>query len=134
MGTADVNGRVLVLRPEVVATVIEEGAVLLNLDTNDFYEVNASGWAILQLFEGGATREQVMERCAQWGAPANDGPIAAFLEVLVGDGLVAPSEWPAASAEITLSTAWAAPTIEKAPEALQRIVRSPFDPTLPLAE
>ena len=125
---------VLVLRPEVVGTVIEGGAVLLNLDTNDFYEVNTSGWAILQLFEGGATRDQVMERCQQWGAPANDVAVATFLDVLVRDVLVAPSDWPASTADVTPATAWSAPTIEKAPEALQRIVRSPFDPTLPLAE
>jgi hypothetical protein len=134
MATPEVNGRVLVLRPEVVATVIEEGAVLLNLDTNDFYEVNASGWAIVKLFEGGATRDQVMERCAEWGAPAGDGAVAGFLEVLIRDALVAPSEWPAASDGVALDTPWSAPTIEKSPEALQRIVRSPFDPTLPLAE
>ena len=134
MATPGVNGRVLVLRPEVVATVIEGGAVLLNLDTNDFYEVNASGWAILQLFEGGATREQVMEHCARWGAPADDGVVASFLEVLIGDVLVVPSEWPAASGDVVFTTAWSAPTIEKAPEALQRLVQSPFDPTLPLAE
>lgn len=125
---------VLVLRPEVVATVIEEGAVLLNLDTNDFYEVNRSGWAILQLFEGGTTLAQAQEYCRQWGAPPDDAAVAAFLDVLINDVLVAPSEWPAATAAITPPAPWSAPTIQKAPEALQRIVRSPFDPTLPLAE
>jgi hypothetical protein len=125
---------VLVLRPEVVATVIEDGAVLLNLDTNDFYEVNRSGWAILQLFEGGARRDEVMQRCVQWGAPDDDPSVAKFVEVLVSDTLIVASEWPASDAEVALDVAWSAPTIEKAPEALQRIVRSPFDPTLPLAE
>lgn len=125
---------VLVLRPEVVGTVIEDGAVLLNLETNDFYEVNASGWAILQLFEGGAKRDQVIQQCRQWGAPADDAAVASFLDVLIRDVVIVPSEWPASTAEVTLTTAWSAPTIEKAPEALQRIVRSPFDPTLPLAE
>jgi hypothetical protein len=76
----------------------------------------------------------VLERCAQWGAPAGDGAVARFLDVLIGDGLVAPSEWPAANPDVGLDAAWSAPTIEKSPEALQRIVRSPFDPTLPLAE
>ncbi len=125
---------VLVLRPEVVATVVEDGAVLLNLDSNDFYEVNHSGWAILQLFEAGASREQVLQRCEQWGAAAADANVARFLDVLVKDVLVVPSEWPAANAEVAAAATWSAPTIEKAPEALQRIVRSPFDPTLPLAE
>jgi hypothetical protein len=128
------GGDVLLLRPEVVGTVVEDGAVLLNLDTNDFYEVNHSGWAIVQLFEAGTSRAQVAERCRQWGAAeADDAAVVKFLDVLIGDRLVVPSEWPASSAEVALA-AWAAPTIDKAPEALQRIVRSPFDPTLPLAE
>jgi len=130
----DTDAGVLVLRSEVVGAVIEDGAVLLNLETNDFYEVNNTGWAILQLFEGGATRDQVMHHCEQWGAPANDVAVSTFLDTVVSNALVIPSEWPAATAEVTLATAWSAPTIEKAPEALQRIVRSPFDPTLPLAE
>lgn len=131
---SEAQAGVLVLRPEVVATVIEEGAVLLNLDSNDFYEVNRSGWAILQLFEGGTTLEHAQERCRQWGAPPDDASVGAFLDVLVKDVLVAPSEWPATTAEVAAPAAWSAPTIQKAPEALQRIVRSPFDPTLPLAE
>jgi len=125
---------VLVLRPEVVATVIEQGAVLLNLDTSDFYEVNASGWAIVQLFEGGITLEHALQRCREWGAPQDDTAAAAFLDVLVKDALVTPSEWPAAPSDTTSSPPWVAPTIAKTPQALQRIVRSPFDPTLPLAE
>ena len=125
---------VLVLRPEVVGTVIEDGAVLLNLDTNNFYEVNATGWAILQLFEGGAARDQVMQRCQQWGAPSDDPAVAKFVDVLIRDALVVRSDWPASTADVTFSSGWTPPTIDKAPEALQRIVRSPFDPTLPLAE
>jgi len=128
------DAEVLVLRPAIVATVIEDGAVLLNLDTNDFYEVNSSGWTILQLFEGGVTLDEVKERCRQWGAAADDAAVATFIDVLVKDVLVARSEWPAATADITPQAVWSTPTIQKAPEALQRIVRSPFDPTLPLAE
>ncbi len=132
---AETEAGVLILRPEVVASVIEHGAVLLNLETNDFYEVNPSGWAILQMFEGGADCEQVRRRCQAWGAAADDPAVTRFLDVLIGDRLVIRSEWPASDAEITLQDgAWSAPTIEKAPEALQRVVRSPFDPTLPLAE
>jgi len=131
---AETESGVLVLRSEVVGAVIEDGAVLLNLDTNDLYEVNTTGWAIVQLFEGGTRRDQVMQRCEQWGAPCNDPTVSRFLDVVIGDGLVAPSEWPASTAEIPLAGAWSAPTIEKVPDALQRIVRSPFDPTLPLAE
>ena len=111
---------VLVLRPEVVATVIEDGAVLLNLETNDFYEVNTTGWAILQLFEGGAQRDQVMQRCQQWGAPVKDPAVAKFVDVLVSDALVVRSEWPASDAEVTLATAWSAPMRSRAGEMRER--------------
>ncbi|MDX2170105.1 MAG: PqqD family protein [Deltaproteobacteria bacterium] len=131
---AEPNAEVLVLRPEVVGTVVEDGAVLLHLDRNDFYEVNHPGWAIVQLFEAGARRDDVLARCREWGAAPDDAAVVKFLDVLLTDGLVVPSEWPAGTAEVTLAVAWSAPTIDKAPEALQRIVRSPFDPTLPLAE
>jgi hypothetical protein len=130
----ETDAAVLVLRSEVVGAVIEDGAILLNLDTNDLYEVNTTGWAILQLFEGGARRDQVLQRCAQWGAAVDDAAVSRFVDVIVADALVVPSEWPASTAEIPLTVAWSAPTIEKVPDALQRIVRSPFDPTLPLAE
>ena len=49
----------LVLSAEVVATVLENEAVLLDLRTKYFYSVNASGWAIAQLFESGTTRDAV---------------------------------------------------------------------------
>ena len=55
------------LRPDVVATVVEDGAVLLDLESKYFYSVNATGWAMLRLFEAGATREHAEERCKGWG-------------------------------------------------------------------
>jgi hypothetical protein len=131
---AETEAAVLVLRSEVVATVIDGGAVLLNLDTNCFYEVNATGWAILQLFEGGARRDQAKLRCEQWGAAADDAAVAQFLDVLAAENLVASSDWPASTADVTLAGTWSVPTIEKAPEALHRIMGSALDPTLPLAE
>ena len=94
---AESEADVWVLRPEVVGTVIDHGAVLLNLETNDFYEVNATGWAILQMFEGGAQREQVVQRCAQWGAPGNDPAVTKFIDVLIADALLARSDWPAST-------------------------------------
>jgi hypothetical protein len=132
---SDVASQTLVLRPDVVGTVIDGGAVLLDLDTNYFYETNTTGWAIVQLFEAGTTREQALEQCRQWGATAADGrALVGFLETLVAEKLIVPSDWPAAAADSAAPVAWEAPTIQKAPEALQRIMKSPFDPTLPLAE
>lgn len=123
------------LRPDVVATVIEDGAVLLDLESKYFYSVNHSGWAIMQLFEAGTTREIVEAECRKWGAGANDArSISDFLNLVIGDNLVTPTDFPAADSAIALSYAWSPPTVEKAREPLQRIIKSPFDPTLPLAE
>lgn len=129
------GARTLSLRPDVVVTVLENEAVLLDLETKYFYSVNASGWAIVQLFEGGADVEQVREHCRQWGAPPEDADaIARFLAMLESDRLVVPT--PAASHVdgVKIAGAWTAPAIEKHKEPLQRIMVSAFDPTLPLAE
>jgi hypothetical protein len=132
---SDMATPTLVLRPDVVGTVIEDGAVLLDLESNYFYEVNCTGWAILQMFEAGTTRDRALSQCQQWGAGPHDADaLAAFLDTLITEKLVVASEGPTATAEATLAGTWSPPTIQKAPEALQRIMKSAFDPTLPLAE
>ncbi len=132
---SDLTTQTLVLRADVVGTFVDGGAVLLDLDTNHFYETNTTGWAIVQLFEAGTTREHALEQCRHWGATAADArALAEFLETLVAEKLIVPSDWPPATADAAPPVAWEAPTIQKAPEALQRIMKSPFDPTLPLAE
>ncbi len=126
---------VLTLRPDVVVTTLEREAVLLDLETKYFYSVNASGWAITQLFEAGATQTQVCERCRAWGA---DDPalaaVAAFVERLISENLVHANGGATALADPTYEGAWSAPTLEKHKEPLQRVMISAFDPTLPLAE
>ncbi len=132
---SDSVNEMLVLRPDVVATVIEEGAVLLDLETKYFYSVNHSGWAILQLFESGTTRTDAEAQCKKWGAPANDSDaIAKFLDLIIADNLLTTTDYPASDVPIELPEGWSSPTVEKSQEPLQRIMKSPFDPTLPLAE
>jgi hypothetical protein len=87
------------------------------------------------LFEAGTTRERVETACRKWGARAEDAkPIADFLDLIIGDKLVTATGLPAADPSVDLPHGWSAPTIEKSREPLQRIMKSPFDPTLPLAE
>lgn len=134
-GLAERQNKTLVLRPDVVATVIEDGAVLLDLETKYFYTVNHAGWAILQMFEAGTTRAQVEATCQKWGATADDThPIANILDLIIGDKLVTLTDFPVADPIPELTYPWSSPTIEKSREPLQRIMKSPFDPTLPLAE
>lgn len=125
----------LVLSPEVVVTVLEHDAVLLDLRTKYFYSVNASGWAIVQMLEPGATRAGVHAQCRAWGAPPDDATrIDQFLDRLTEDALVVTNGTSAAPPTVTLPGAWSAPAVEKHREPLQKIMVSAFDPSIPLAE
>jgi len=124
------------LRPEVVATVLEEGAVLLDLESKFFFSVNPSGWSIVQLFERGASPAEVQTCCRDWGGAEEDaGAIARFVESLIAERLVIPGPRGTAPGEgPTPPGAWAAPSLEKHKEPLQRVMVSAFDPSIPLAE
>jgi len=126
---------VLALRPDVVVTVLEDEAVLLDLETKYFYTVNATGWAIVQLFEQGTTRAGIFERCHGWGAGSNaDESIARFVDMVAAERLAVPSSAVELSAAVTAPRAWVPPIIEKHKEPLQRVMVSAFDPSMPLAE
>ncbi|MBI1815246.1 MAG: hypothetical protein HYR72_09735 [Deltaproteobacteria bacterium] len=125
----------LMLRPDVVVTVLEREAVLLDLETKYFYSVNASGWAIVQLFETGVTLDHVRTQSESWGAGSADADaILRLVDVLISDRLVTVATQPVSLNGGAFEGTWATPTIEKHREPLQRIVVSAFDPTLPLAE
>jgi len=126
---------VLALRPDVVVTVLEDEAVLLDLETKYFYTVNATGWAIVQLFEQGTTRAGIFERCHGWGAGSDAAEsIARFVDVIAAERLAVPSSAVESSAAVTAPRAWVPPIIEKHKEPLQRVMVSAFDPSMPLAE
>lgn len=125
----------LLFRPDVVASVLEDGAVLLDLETKYFYSVNTTGWAIIQMFEVGATPAQVMTQCRGWGQrPVDEAATTQFIELLMEDRLVTDDGSPFPAQEIVWEGGWSPPAIEKQKEPLQRIMTSAFDPTLPLAE
>lgn len=135
MPSSQSPAQVLSLRPDVVVTVLEHEAVLLDLESKYFYSVNETGWAIVQLFESGANAEQVRSHCQAWGARPEDGDaITHFIDALVRDRLVVATAAVAGVDGVARAGAWAAPAIEKYKEPLQRIMVSAFDPTLPLAE
>ena len=133
-GAQNGDGR-LTLSPDVVATVLQQEAVLLDLQSKFFYSVNASGWAITQLFEGGTTRADVRAHCRTWGAPVDDmAAIDRFVDALLENRLAVPADAPAAENGVTFAGPWLAPMIDKHKEPLQRIMISAFDPSVPLAE
>jgi hypothetical protein len=127
------------LRPDVVATLLDEGAVLLDLESKYFYRLNRTGWQIAQCFESGATLDEVKAYCRALGAsPNDDAAIGAVLDVLTQDRLVEASVDAAAdSPSVPANDAaapWSPPTIEKQAEPLQRVIISAFDPSVPLVE
>lgn len=124
----------LILRPDVVVTTLEGGAVLLDLKTKYFYSVNQSGWAITQLFESGATPAEVRKRSAGWGADGGLDSVTAFVDRMAAEGLLTSTTRPEPAAESSFTGDWTPPVVEKHKEPLQRVMISAFDPTLPLAE
>jgi hypothetical protein len=123
------------LRMDVVASVLEDGAVLLDLETKYFYLVNPSGWAIIQMFETGCSIDKVISHCPEWsGTNQTDPAVLDFIEALVDENLIEISEQIIPGEEVTFKATWEAPTIEKQKEPLQKIMTSAFDPTMPLAE
>jgi len=123
------------LRPDVVATVLNDGAVMLDLESKFFFSANSSAWAIAEMFESGATRSEVQTACARWGAVNEDNLLVdEIIKQMIAEGLVKSAEGPAAPVQSALTKAWISPTLKKHHEPLQRIMVSAFDPGLPLAE
>lgn len=124
----------IALAPTLVATVVEDGAVLLDLDSKYFYSLNATGWAIVQLFEtSGADVHRIVAQCRRWGA-LDETEIHAFLASLSEARIVESAPDTGAAAEPAFSGPWQTPTLTRHGEPLQSIVNSAFDPSIPLAE
>ncbi len=122
------------LAPTLVATVVEDGAVLLDLDSKYFYSLNASGWAVVQLFESnGASLDRIVAQCRRWGA-TDENEITAFLARLSAESIVEAAPDAGTVAEPAFSGPWQSPTLTRHGEPLQSIVNSAFDPSIPLAE
>jgi hypothetical protein len=123
------------LRSDVVATVLNDGAVMLDLESKFFFSANSSAWAIAEMFESGATPAEVHEACARWGAVNGDKLlIDEVISQMVTEGLVKPADGPTASVRTAAAKSWISPALKKHREPLQRIMVSAFDPGLPLAE
>jgi len=132
---ASATQEVLALKPDVVATVMDDGAVLLDIGTKYFYSVNATGWAIVQMLETGATIEQIQSQCDRWDGDAADaGRIAEFIQALLRDELVVKSSAAPSAGQAEFTGKWSLPVIEKHKEPLPKIMVSAFDPSIPLAE
>ena len=122
------------LRDDVVATVLDYGALLLDLDSKYFYLLNPSGWAIAQLFEDGATVDHTLTRARRWSAHESDvDGVRTFVEKMLGEGLLEAVDAPA-NVDGEAPKTWEPVRIERQAEPLQKVIVSAFDPSIPLAE
>ncbi len=131
----DANVTCFVLRPHVVATVIDDGAVLLDLESKFFYRLNSSAWSVTQLFEtAGMSRAEIETACRAWGATDGDiKAIDAMIDTMQQDNLLETTS-DRNEETGTFSGTWTTPTIERQAEPLHRLITSAFDPSIPLAE
>lgn len=128
------SGGAYALRPDVVVTVVEEGAVLLDLESKYFYSANAGAWQAIGPFETGASFEQVRALCAGLGAGPDDlAALDALFAQLLEEGLIEPAD-ACGDAVPCAEGGWSRPVLEKHREPLQRVMSSAFDPSIPLAE
>lgn len=124
-------------RPDVVATVLDHGALLLDLESKYFYLLNPSGWAIAQLFETGASMDSVLALCRAWGAPEEDlEGVRSTIDQMISERLVLPTDLNGDGTTVTGEppAQWEPVKLERQAEPLQRVIVSAFDPSIPLAE
>lgn len=122
------------LRPDVVATVLDHGALLLDLESKYFYLLNTPGWSVVQLFEDGSTLSHVLARCESWGASdADRAGVTQMIEKMKSDRLLEETNEPA-NADGEAPAEWHPVSLERQAEPLQRVIVSAFDPSIPLAE
>lgn len=122
------------LRDDVVATVLDYGALLLDLESKYFYLLNPSGWAVAQLFEDGSTIDHALERARSWGAPETDlAGVRQCLDQMLSERLLETAT-SAANASGDAPDKWEPMRFERQAEPLQKVIVSAFDPSIPLAE
>lgn len=80
-----------VLRPaaDVIARRLGESAVLIRLNTNKIYELNATGARIWELLAEGASRQQVVDTLGrEFDDEEIGGAVDELIRVLRAEGLV----------------------------------------------
>lgn len=118
----------------MVATILDHGALLLDLESKYFYLLNTPGWSVVQLFEEGSTIAHAVARAGVWGAPEADlAGVGEMIERMAAEHLLEPAADPA-NTDGAAPPEWQAVSLERQAEPLQRVIVSAFDPSIPLAE
>ncbi len=124
---------VISLNPDVVCSVLDNGGVLLDLETKQYFALNATGLLVWQHLEDGGSLALASDDRAR----AAD--LEAFARSLVAHGLAMASTpagdgQPLDGALLRISEPWAAPVVTPHGRPLSQVILSPFDPTVPIPE
>jgi hypothetical protein len=132
---------------EVVYTDLEEGAVLLHLETRFYYSLNEVGQAVWRLLDSAESLEDLLEKLAEAyevDVQRVEESVSKFLQELEREQLTLPRREAIDERPRQGSASAPAPSQQKRPfvepelikhdEPLHEVVMNPFDPQLPLAE
>jgi coenzyme PQQ synthesis protein D (PqqD) len=131
--------------PEVVCTELEEGAVLLNMETRLYYSLNPTGLELFRILARGADETELARGVeSRFDVSGEQASAAAseFLARLAAEGLVTAGTAATGSGGLTSSESgpssarrpFTPPELVRHDEPLHDVSTSPFDPQLPLAE
>jgi hypothetical protein len=133
----------IVQNPEVVVTELEDGAVLLNMESRFYYSLNNSALDIWHLLESPVQAGDVAQRLAarvEVDETQATQTVSAFLDELEKERLVIAADRSEAGGATPASPAsgereaFTPPELIRHDEPLHEVQTSPFDPQLPLAE
>ena len=77
--------------PAAVFRALDSGAVILNAENGDYFQLNATGRLLWESIESGATREEMVARLVdEFGAPKEDAArdVSEFLQALEERSLI----------------------------------------------
>ena len=142
----------LIRHPEVVYTDLEEGAVLLHLETKFYYSLNEAGQAIWRNLDSGRSIDGIVRRLiTEYNVEeghAHAG-VSKFLHELEREHLVLRNQGASVVTAMVQERSegpagpvmpsgkrkpFTEPELIKHDEPLHEVVMNPFDPQLPLAE
>ena len=132
---------------EVVYTNLEDGAVLLHLETRFYYSLNEAGQVIWRLLDSAESLEDLLQKLVaeyEVGTQQATESVSKFLQELEREQLTIPYQKAMDEQPHEGSIKAPTPSQQKKPffepelikhdEPLHEVVMNPFDPQLPLAE
>ena len=121
--------------PAVVADVIDDETIIMNLESGDYFSLNSSGGAVWQLLVSGLRRDQILTALSErYGGVPTAAEVDAFVARAIEFGLVVPGD-PAAelpdadAAGVRKAPAWNPPDIAVYRDMKELLA---LDPPLPL--